>query len=343
MSRVDLSNVNLNLLVALDALLHEKSVTAAAARTHVTPSAMSHSLAELRDLTSDALLVRAGRGMTLTPRAEALLVPLHRILVDVQHIVRGEDVFDPRAASRHFVIAAPDFLATLLLPPLLDAVAREAPNVTLEIVPSARRGNAWLLETGESDLALGAIVAEAPGIRRMDLCTEGFACAVRRDHPTIKSTLTLKQYAATPHLLITLGDDTRPTWIDEALAREGLSRRVAARVRYFMTAPLVVARTDLVLTGPSMLIRYFAELVPLRILPPPILLPTYPEEAYWHARFDDDPAHRWLRELLAKTTKTIGIGGSPDRRTWDGELNAAHHRLSTRQGTRKTRDVRSRA
>jgi DNA-binding transcriptional LysR family regulator len=343
MSRVDLANVNLNLLVALDALLHERSVTTAAARTHVTPSAMSHSLAELREILGDALLVRAGRGMALTPRAEALLVPLHRILVDVQHIVRGEDVFDPRAARRHFVIAAPDFLGTLLLPPLLEAVAREAPNVTLEIVPSSRRGNAWLLETGEIDVALGAVVAESPGIRRMDLCTEGFACAVRRDHPSIRGELTLEKYAATPHLLITLGDDSRPTWIDEALARKGLSRRVAARVRYFMTAPLVIARSDLLCTGPSMLLRYFAELVPLRILPPPIALPTYPEEAYWHARFEGDPAHRWLRELLARTTKPLGIGGAPERRTWSPELNGAQHGLKSRQRKRKSRDVRSRA
>jgi len=116
------------------------------------------------------------------------------------------------------------------------------------------------------------------------------------------------------NLLITLGDDTRPTWIDEALAARGLSRRIAARVRYFMTAPLVVARSDLLLTGPSMLIRHFAELVPLQVLAPPIELPTYPEEAYWHARFDDDPSHAWLRDLLARTTRPLGIGGAPTRR-----------------------------
>ena len=339
MSRVDLANVNLNLLVALDALLHEKSVTAAAARTCVTPSAMSHSLAELREILGDALLVRAGRGMALTPRAEALLVPLHRVLVDVQRIVRGDDRFDPGAARRHFVIAAPDFLATLILPSLLEAIAREAPGVTLEIVPSTRRGNAWLLETGELDLALGAVVDGAPGIRRMDLCTEGFACAARKGHPTIRGSLDLERYVATPHLLITLGDDTRPTWIDEALAARGLSRRIAARVRYFMTAPLVVARSDLLLTGPSMLIRHFAELVPLQVLAPPIELPTYPEEAYWHARFDDDPSHAWLRDLLARTTRPLGIGGAPTRRTWSGELNAAQLPLRTRQRPRRARDV----
>src|SRR5262249_703832 len=150
------------------------------------------------------------------------------------------------------------------------------------------------------DLALGAIVDTAPGIRRLDLCTEGFLCAVRRDHPTIRGALDLDAYVATPHLLITLGDDASPTWIDQALAKMGRARRGGARGRYFMSAPLVVARTDLLLTGPSMLVRYFADLVPLQVLAPPIELPTYPEEAYWHERFDADPAHAWLRALVRR-------------------------------------------
>ena len=316
MTRVDLADVNLNLLVALDALLHECSVTAAARRSRVTPSAMSHSLAELRELLGDPLLVRTGGGMALTPRAENLLAPLHRVLLDAQAIVRNRAAFDPLTAERNFVIAAPDFLATLLLPPLVAAIAAEAPGVTLELVPSVRRGNAWLLETGELDLALGAVVDDAPGIRRTDLCVEGFACAVREGHPSIAGNLTLEQYVATPHLLITLGDSARPTWVDEALAKLGRRRQVAVRVRHFMVAPLVVARTDLLLTGPSMLIRYFADLVPLQVLKLPIALPTYPEELYWHERFDSDPAHRWLRGLLARTTASLGLGGHPQMRRY---------------------------
>jgi DNA-binding transcriptional LysR family regulator len=316
MRRLDLANFNLNLLLALDGLLSQRSVTAAAKRVRVTPSAMSHSLAELRHLLGDPLLVRSGRGMVLTPRAEALVDPLHTLLMDVERLLRGGATFDPATAARRFVIAAPDFLATLLLPPLLDAAAREAPGTSLEIVPSARRGNAWLLETGDVDLALGAIVDKAPSIRRMDLCTEGFACAARKGHPSIDGVLDLDSYVKTPHLLITLGDDAGPTWIDQALAKLGKKRHVAARVRYFMAAPLIVARSDLLLTGPSMLIRYFAELVPLQVLRPPIDLPTYPEEAYWHERFDDDPAHAWLRNLVKKTAGNFGLQERPRKRTW---------------------------
>jgi DNA-binding transcriptional LysR family regulator len=316
MDRFELRNFNLNLLVALDALLGERSVGAAAKLTRVTPSAMSHSLAELRALLGDPLLVRSGRGMVLTPRAESLGPPLRKVLLDARRLLAGGTSFDPATAERRFVIAAPDFLATLLLPPLLEAIALEAPRIALDVVPSARRGNAWLLETGEVDLALGAIVDHSSAIRRMDLCTEGFACTARKGHPVIRGTLDLRAYVETPHLVITLGDDATPTWIDQALAKLGQQRRVAVRVRYFMAAPLVVSQSDLLLTGPSMLIRYFARLVPLQVLAPPLDLPTYPEEAYWHERFDDDPAHAWLRKLLKKTAQGFGLAEKPRARSF---------------------------
>jgi len=316
MDRFELANFNLNLLVALDALLGERSVSAAAKLARVTPSAMSHSLAELRALLGDPLLVRSGRAMVLTPRAEALGPPLRKVLLDAKRLLAGGARFDPASAERRFVIAAPDFLATLLLPSLLAAIAREAPGIALEIVPSARRGNAWLLESGELDLALGAVVDHSSAIRRMDLCTEGFACAVRKGHPAIVGKLDLESYVETPHLVITLGDDATPTWIDQALAKLGKRRKVALKVRYFMAAPLLIAKSDLLLTGPSMLIRYFARLVPLQVLAPPIELPTYPEEAYWHERFDDDPAHAWLRSLVKKTAQSFGLAEKPKKRSF---------------------------
>jgi DNA-binding transcriptional LysR family regulator len=316
MDRFELATFNLNLLVALDALLGERSVSGAAKRTRVTPSAMSHSLSELRALLDDPLLVRSGRAMVLTPRAEELGPPLRKLLQDAKRLLAGGATFDPATAERRFVIAAPDFLATLLLPPLLEAIALEAPSVVLEVVPSTRRGNAWLLETGELDLALGAIVDHSAAIRRMDLCTEGFACAARKDHPVVRGQLDLRTYVETPHLVITLGDDAAPTWIDQALAKLGERRRVAVRVRYFMTAPLVISQSDLLLTGPSMLIRYFARLVPLQVLAPPLDLPTYPEEAYWHERFDDDPAHAWLRQLVKKAAQRFGLPEKPRKRSF---------------------------
>ena len=322
MARLALSNVNLNLLVALDALLATKSVSEAARRVRVTKSAMSHSLAALRDLFHDQLLVRVGGRMALTPHAEALVEPLARALGGITQVLDGPPGFDPAKAKRRFVIAAPDFFVTLILPRILAALSSEAPGIELTIVPSARRGNAWFLESSEFDLALGAVVEDAPGIRRAPLCTETFACAVRKDHPDVGESLTLEEYTRLEHLVISLGDDEGPTWIDEALAKKGRSRHVAVRVRYFMAAPLIVARSDLVVTAPAMLVDYFAKLVPLRVLPPPIALPSYPEEAYWHERYDRDPAHRWLRELIVRATSDLGTGKPPERTRWSTEATS---------------------
>jgi DNA-binding transcriptional LysR family regulator len=319
-ARRTLSSVNLNLLVALEALLATKSVSEAARRVSVTTSAMSHSLSALRALFDDGLLVRHGGRMALTPHAESLREPLANALGGITQILDGATRFDPATAKRRFVIAAPDFFSTLILPELMAVVARDAPGVELSIVPSVRRGNAWLLESGELDLALGAVVDEAPGIRRLELCTEGFACAVRKGHPDVPGRLSLDLYARLPHLVITLGDDERPTWIDEALAKKDLSRHIALRTRYFMAAPLIVAKSDLVLTAPAMLIDYFAKLVSLSVFTPPVRLPTYPEEAYWHERYDSDPGHQWLRGILSLVTSKLGTGKPPERRRFERSL-----------------------
>ena len=325
MPRLALSNVNLNLLVALDAVLTTRSVSEAARRARVTTSAMSHSLAALRSLFEDPLLVRIGGRMALTPYADSLREPLAQVLGSVTRMLEGARAFEPAKAERRFVIAAPDFFSTLILPSVIQVMRDEAPRIELSIVPSARRGNAWMLESGELDLALGAVVEDAPGVHRAVLCTETFACAVRRDHPEIGETLSLDVYARLRHLVIALGDDEEPTWVDEALAKKGRRRDVAVRVRYFMAAPLLVASTDLIFTGPAMLIDYFAKLVPLRVLRPPISLPTYAEEMYWHERYDADPSHRWLRELIVRVTSQLGTGEQPERRRW------------TLEGAQKTR------
>jgi DNA-binding transcriptional LysR family regulator len=315
--RSTLSSVNLNLLVALSALLETRSVSETARRLHVTKSAVSHSLGALRALFEDPLLVRVGGRLEPTPRADSLREPLGRVLGGVSALLSGTE-FNPAEARRRFSIAAPDFLATLILPLLLERLQHEARAIELNVVPSARRGNAWMLETGEIDLALGAVVDDAPGIQRAELCTETFACAVRKGHPDIRSKPSLEQYTRTPHLVISLGDDDRPTWIDEALAKVGRKRHVAVHVRYFMAAPLVVSRTDLLMTGPAMLIDYFSKLVPLVVFEPPVRLPSYPEEMYWHERHDADPAHRWLRNLIVKVTASLGSRARPERTRFDG-------------------------
>jgi DNA-binding transcriptional LysR family regulator len=308
---ISLSNINANLLVALDLLLTHQSVQGAAEKQHVTASAMSHSLRTLRELFDDPLLTRTRGGMIRTPFAEQLMGPLHRALRDLERAVTMVAEFDPSRAERGFIIAAPDFLSTLLLPPIVRILEREAPGLDVEIRPIARAGALRFAELarladGEIDLLLAAVLTGTPGqqvpeIRSRNLYEESFVCVVRGDHSSVGDTLDLDTYAALPHLLITITDERSPSWIDEELARYGLTRRVAVRTRYFMSAPLLIAQSDLILTCPRQLAHYFAKHAPLRLLEPPLPLPSYFEQIAWHTRFDADPASLWLRSVLTRS------------------------------------------
>jgi DNA-binding transcriptional LysR family regulator len=291
-----LADVNLNLLVALDALLDAGTVTGAAQRTGVTQSAMSHALRQLRELLGDPLLVRGAGGLVPTPRAEALRVPIRRALLDLQHALRDPPSFDPATAQRRFQLGTGDYFAHIVLPPLLQR-SLDTPGIDLDVLPFSAATDLPKLGTGELDLALGAFVPDAPGLCRAHLFTDGFVCLVRREHPVVRRRLTLRQYVQLPHVLISpTGTGSSP--VDEQLAAQGLRRRIALRIRYFLAAPMVVATSDLVLTAPRRLGEVFARHFDLQLHEPPVALQPFTVVQLWHQRFDADPGHRWLRERV---------------------------------------------
>lgn len=290
-----LADINLNLLVALDAVLEEGTVTAAAKRIGVTQSAMSHSLRQLRELVGDPLLVRGAGGLVPTPRAEGLRVPIRRALLDLQHALRDPPSFDPATAQRRYALGAGDYIAYTVLPPLLEH-STETPGLDLDVVPFAP-DHVARLATGELDIAIAAFVPPSPGLCRQALLTDDFVCLVRRDHPKVRRRLTLRQFVGLPHVLISpTGSGSSP--VDDLLAEQGLRRRIALRIRYFLAAPMVVARSNLVLTAPRRLAEVFARHFALEVYEPPVALSSFTLEQLWHERYDADPAHRWLRERV---------------------------------------------
>ncbi|NBD09448.1 LysR family transcriptional regulator [Corallococcus sp. Z5C101001] len=300
-AEVDLTGINLNLMVALDALLREAHVTRAAARVGLTQSAMSHALAQLRALLGDALLIRGRGGMVLTPRAEQLAAPLRRGLAELQRALRNEPPFEPATASRRFTVATRDYFGSVLLPGALELLGREAPGVDLSVRHVESSTFPALLETGEVDLVVVTPPVESgPGLRQQKLFTEDFVCVVRKDHPAVRRTLDLDTYLKLSHVLISPRGDGVGA-VDVALAQRGLPpRRIALRVPYFLIAPLVVTRSDHVLTAPRRLIAAFSETYPLQVLAPPLPIPPFDIIQVWHERFDGDPAHQWLRGLVAR-------------------------------------------
>jgi DNA-binding transcriptional LysR family regulator len=300
-----LGSLDLNLIVALDALLEERSVTRAAARIGITQSAMSHALARLRAVTGDELLVRANRGMVPTLRAETLAVPVRRALDLVASALRSPQAFDPKTARQTVRITTSDFGEITLLPKIVARLAAEAPGIDLR-VGAYRETAAGLLGSGVADLVIAPVTPhdEAPGIFAKKLFDETFVCVVRRGHPLARKKLTLSRYAAASHALIS-PSGREGSFVDDALARLGLTRRVAVTVPHFLVAPHIVAGSDLVLTLASRIATTLAKPLGLALLRPPLelRLEGFRMSMLWHERTHADPGQSWVRELFSDVAR----------------------------------------
>lgn len=327
MSSIQLRAINVNLLVALDALLKTSSVTEAARRSGVTPSAMSHTLRQLRELFEDPLLVRTQHGLRLTPRAEALAPALSRALGELERALVQDATFDPSKAERRFVVAAPDFIGTELLTHVARHCAEHCPGLDLDLLPSNRRAEAWRLESGEVDAVVGAILDDMARVELQPLYRERFVLIARRGHPELARTgPSPAAIAALPHVLIGINDRYvhGDSWVDQQLAERGLARRVVLRQRYFVSVVRTVAETELVSIVPNTLARWAARTAEVEVHEVPFALPTYEEHLAWSAVNTHDPAHRWLRERLVEAARAL-VARTPAReapRAWEGPVPA---------------------
>ena len=299
---MSLSAIDLNLLVVLEALLAERHVTRAARRVGLSQSAVSHALGRLRELYDDPLLVRSGSAMDLTPRAVALRPVVQRGLAELRTTFTGEPPFEPKTARRTFSIGSADYGQSVLLPSLMELVAREAPfvDLTLANAPSLLE----LVENGQVDVALVVGHDVPSSLRTEELFSDGFVCMVRQGHPTVSSKLTLSSYLGLRHLVVA-PSGTAGSIVDTELARRGKERRVALRVSSFLVAPFIVSGTDYVNTGPERVAKLMSRVHRIRLLPPPLSLPRFTLCLAWHTRFDADPPHRWLRGAVTRAARAL--------------------------------------
>lgn len=292
-----LSALNLNLLPALDALLRERNVSAAARRVGVSQSAMSHSLAKLRLALGDPLLVAAGRQMAPTPRAESLARSLPPLLSALHAALVQPESFVPKLATRAFRIATFDLFEFTILPDLVAYLQEHAPGVRLHIERIDERAGRRLAD-GELDLVLGGDSMDMPSsAMRRTVYRDPFACIVRSDHPSVGSRLTLKRYLALDHVLISV-EGRADGIVDRVLAAKQESRHVALRLPHFSTAALSIQRTDMVCTLARSVAERARDLYGVRVLKPPIDLPPATVVAWWPRQHQEDEAHQWFRALL---------------------------------------------
>jgi len=296
---VNISDIDLNLLRVLDAVLRERSVTGAASRLGLTQPAVSNALGRLRRAFDDPLFVRTPRGMDPTPFARALAEPVHQALGLVEAALAQRAGFDAGSSTRGFRFYMSDIGEIFFLPPLIESVRREAPGVRIEAVALPLADIPAALATGELDFAVGFLPALPPPVRSRRLFRDPYVCMMRADHAGIGATLTRRAFVEASHVLVSsMGSGHRV--IEEALEKHGISRRIALRVPHFTVLPTVLERTDLLLTIPLRIARALEKEGRLKALKLPVPIPAADIGLHWHERVERDPGNRWLRGMMVE-------------------------------------------
>jgi LysR family transcriptional regulator, nod-box dependent transcriptional activator len=312
---MQLNRFDLNLLIALDALLHEKNVTRAAERVFVSQPAMSAALQKLREFFDDPLLVRVGRDMQLTPRGLSLVGPVREALLQIQATLGTQPSFDPGTVQRTFTLIVSADALLRVMPAVFRRLAQEAPGIRCHVEHFSET-TLSRLEYGDADLFLGLNSLRLFGLREfpeslriVDLRPVRWLCAVSSDHPTVGDAITEEQYLALPHVFGWPSGHTIPL---EELVRRLLSADldVRATTQGLLEIPFMLSGTQLVATLPEHLAMTLAKLAPVKLMPVPFETPDTREVVIWHKRNEPDPGHAWLREVLIAAAREPGTPGN---------------------------------
>jgi DNA-binding transcriptional LysR family regulator len=289
---MQLRNFDLNLLLPLKALLHERNVSRAAARVHLSPSAMSRTLDRLRSELEDDLLVRVGRHYELTPRGSALLDELGQILPRLDRFWAGEP-FIPAHSEARIRLAMTDYASSVVLPPLTAICRQLAPGITLEVIPWHERAHEDNCVVA-TNLLLSPL-APPPTFRSELLFEDPFLCVFGRGLKRGKAPMTLKEYLTLSHISVE-AQPAQEDLIDRSLGESGLKRRVAVHLPYFLAAIHMLETTDLVLTMPARITTPMLDLLDLTPVKAPKEIRPIHYSMVWHPRYDSDQLHTWLRD-----------------------------------------------
>ena len=310
---MNINTVNLNLLLAFEALLEEQNVSRAATRIGLSQPAMSNALARLRELFEDPLFRRTARGMKPTARALELAGPVRNGLAQLRGALAERPRFDPRASTRSFRLAMTDYAEMVLLGPLLQSVARAGSSAQIVVrrVDRIFQPPEAELRAGTFDAAIG-FYPDAnsldPRIRSLDLFAEQNVCIARKGHPLLRGRFSLRDFAAAGHVGVFYRDETVGL-VDNILAGYGLRRRLVATTPHFLAAACVVAQSDLIAVVPAGLAARFHRQFGLETRRSPVRLPTFHMRLLWNEHNAEDPALEWLRSEILGCLARRKIGG----------------------------------
>jgi DNA-binding transcriptional LysR family regulator len=324
---INLARLDLNLLVAFDALLSEQHVTRAAQRVGLSQSAMSHNLRRLRELFGDELLTRSGSEMTPTPRAALLAERVRALLAQLQSSILSATMFDPLVSDRHFAIGMSPSLEIAVAPKLLANVNREAPNVSLSLHTESPEAMLQGLDQGRLDLAIGAFTqGEVHHKRRLLREAEGYLCLFDAERAGVRAPLTRHAFSNLPQITV-LSTDSAAQLLDQSFQALGVNRRVIYRTPHVMALPFLLRETGAIAVLCYRTAMICARTFGLATSPIPFPLPPQHVAAVWHTSNDREPGHKWLREKLVAAAMVL--------KNQEEDGGTAPHHTAQRRGERR--------
>lgn len=296
-----IDELDLNLLAVMEAMLREKNVSRAALGLGLTQSAMSHALNRLRQYFDDPLFVKTGLGMEPTPKAIALQEAVVEVMASIRLRILTEATFHPLTAQREFTLCITDMGELVFLPTLLKRVRREAPHCTLRTLQVPAEQMEGLLASGEADLAIGSYRTAPEGLYKQRLFMHTFATIAHVNNKKIRQRMSLEQFENTPQIVVTLSGKGSMAY-DSVLEEKGVKRHVVLRTQHFLIVPLLIEQQpDLIATVPTELANVYARYGNVRAIAPPLDLPSFAINQYWHPLFHHEPALIWFRDLIKQS------------------------------------------
>lgn len=306
-ARMNLASIDLNLLVAFEALMEERHVTRAAERIGIAQPSMSAALKRLRSVFADELFLRTPTGMQPTEKALRLAGPIGDALQQIRGVLAPEASVDPATAQRRITLAVTDYGDLVVVPALIRLLRREAPGIDLVVRPLLDPGAALAkLEAREVDALIGGHLPGSPRCVRQRLFDERFVCIRDAEQADVDTPMTLDDYVARPHALFSpVGGDGLPGSMDALLARHGATRHVAVTLAHVVAVPFAVAGTDLVATLAERVAQRLAPLAGVAIVPPPVELPGFAIDLLYLNRLPGDPLLRWFVDAIDRCVRRI--------------------------------------
>jgi DNA-binding transcriptional LysR family regulator len=305
---MNISRINLNLLVTLDALLTERHVTRAGERIGITQSAMSSALNQLRGLFADELLVRSPKGMILTTRATELVPQVKKIVDQLQGLLTNQQIFDPLTAERVFTVGMSDYMETILLPKLCQKLRKTAPHVKLKVKHINYFSVSEPIDNYEVELGIVFKVEkleEAPKLHIENLFSVNAVCTARADHPLMNKKITLDDYTTASHIKVEYEKIPQQNRIDVALKKLGKSRKLPIIVPHYLPVLFALSNTQLLATIPDIFPEKILNSLNLKAQQLPFLIPPIEVVQVWNEQYDNDPGHYWLRGVIKEVSSLI--------------------------------------